>query len=244
MRDYISSLVYQTLNDYIKKERNPSHILVLLSNGREHSKDVWEHIETLANRFHVSLLVSEQEQEQVATLDVHDCFILEKITKEDIDLFSQNMDLLYCPVISHGFLAKLSLLLDDSQSIWVTLQLALEGKEVLLGHDIIQQSRRMMFWQRPSIEKKAQSYVKELRKAGIHFCSMKQALKVISARIKVAYDRKPLVLAKHVEEVAKSGKQAIFVPKNSIITPMAKDVARELHIVIKEKNDEEKRDDL
>lgn len=239
MRDYISSLVQQTLKEYIKKERGQTHILVMLTNDRAHSEDVWEHIEVLAREYYVTLLVSEREKEKVTALHVDDYFFLESVSKEDIASFNRTVDLLYCPVISHGFLAKLSLLIDDSKQVWIALQLILDGKEVLLGNDIVQQNRRMMFWQRPVIDKKVQNYVKDLRKDGINFCTMKQAVKVINARIKVAYDRRPLLLAKHVEEVAQDGLKEIYIPKNSLITPMAKDVARELQVVIK-KSDEER----
>lgn len=240
MRDYISSLVQQSLKDYLKRDHSQSHLLVMLTNDRAHSKDVWEHIEILASEYDVTLLVSEREKEKATTLHVDNILFLESISIEDIASFSRGIDLLYCPVISHGFLAKLSLLLDDSKSVWIALQLILEGKEVLLGSDVIQQKRRMIFWQKPVIDKKVQNYVKDLRKDGINFCTMKHVLKMINTRIKVAHDRKPLLLAKHVEEVAKSGLKEIDVPKNSLITPMAKDVARELQVAIKEKSDEER----
>lgn len=244
MRDYISLLVQQTLNEIYGKEHRKSHVLIVMTNSRGHTQDVWRHIEALANQFQITLLVSKREEEQLASWNVGEVKFVEEMTEVDFRQVIRMIDLLYCPVISRDFLAKLSLLIDDSQPVWLALEMLQVGKEVLLGTDAIEKSWHMQFWQTSFVQRRVQSYIKELRKDGVHFCSMKQAAKIIRKRIRKPHERRPLLLARHIEEAANAGKKEILIPKNCLITPMAKDAIRELQIAIRVENDERKRDDL
>lgn len=242
MKDYITSLVQQTLHDYFKKADNKQHILVLFTNHRAQINGFWEHMKQLTEQFHVSVVCSEKEREDVAKLNVHDVYVKEDLTKDDVQHFSQTFPLLYCPSISYGFLAKLSLLLDDAVPIWLTMDMLLNGKEVLLGNDVIIGERKKFFWYKPSTDNKVKHYMKELQKDGVQFSSMSQATKIITKQIKKASEKRPLLLAKHVQAVAELGEKELVVPNNCIITPMAKDMAKSLQMKIKMENNE-KRDE-
>lgn len=244
MRDYITSLVQQSLDEYIKEASLKPHILIMLTNARVNSNEMSNHINELSKQFTISLIISESEQKHVNTSHVYRTFILEEVNAADIQFIIETANLIYCPSISHGYLASLSMLLDETNSVWITLQMLLNGKEVLLGNDVIKQKEGAGFWRSPSLDKKVQNYMKELKQDGVHFCSMNQAAKVIVKQMETHQNKKTLLLAKHIEEMANNGSQTITVPKNSIITPMARDIAKQLHVNIKRENNSEKRDAL
>lgn len=233
MKDYISLLVQQALNEYFKEAFDKPHILIMLTNSRVDSSLMSNHILELSKRYTISLIVSETEQKYTDSLYIHRVFTLESITMVDIVQFSKMVDLMYCPSISHGFLAKLSMLLDDTNSIWIVLQMLLKGKKVLLGNNVFKQNKVANIWHNSSLETKVQSYIKDLKQDGVYFCSMKQATEVISKLLKKHQNKKPLLLAKHIEEIAHTEQQEITVPHNSIITPMAIDAAKQLRVAIK-----------
>ncbi|MGM8364980.1 hypothetical protein ACLIBG_05775 [Virgibacillus sp. W0181] len=231
MKDYVASVVRQTIHEYLQSDHGSfgKHILVLLPESPASLNK--NQVHELSMKYNVTLGISETDrQTEVHNIPVID---ISRIGQNELKLLMEEIDILYVPNISHGFLAKLSLLIDDTKTIWVTLQMILEGKPVLLGDDLVRKRKGNIFLPKPSIEKKVQQYMKQLSSDGVHFCSTTQVEKKLRAMLTKEGTQRPLVLAKHMEELAKMGEKEAILPERSVVTPMAKDAARELGIAIK-----------
>ncbi|MGM8211297.1 hypothetical protein ACLIBH_00740 [Virgibacillus sp. W0430] len=230
MRDYVVSIVKQTIHEFLQQDRSnrAEQILVLLP--EESSIYDMQHLNQLAATYNLTLAVTNEDfqpDENVPVINVA------RVAENERKLLVNEFDLLYVPTISHGFLAKLSLLIDDTKPIWLTLHMLLEGKPVILGQDQIIRKRSSLFFPKPSIEKKVQNYMKQLMGDGVTFCSQNKVAAKISSVLAKEKNRRPLVLAKHIEELVRDGEKEVTIPAQSIVTPMAKDAARELGMAIK-----------
>ncbi|MRH41657.1 hypothetical protein GH741_03090 [Aquibacillus halophilus] len=238
MKEAIRELVQQALNDLLPTKstyKDRKDILILLVYEASNAQLVIETIKALSIKHNVTLCVDNAwKLSQERPLDNTTVISMEDCCKEELDQLLNQSDLLYVPTISYGLLAKICLLIDDDIPSWLIIQTQLKGKEVVIANDQIPSSGSTIFMIKPSIEKRIQNYWKQIREDGVH---VSPTIKV-QQKIANLSKKKPVILAKHIEKISVQGEKELTLPKGSILTPMGKDIARELGITVKRENDE------
>ncbi|MFD1040140.1 hypothetical protein ACFQ3N_17340 [Virgibacillus byunsanensis] len=236
MRERIKELVQQTLHDFLHTTNTETRkdILILLVYESSNPTLVLENIKALSDKHHVTLCVGhEWEIESQANTKV---IRLEDCKRQELQQLLDQIDVLYVPAISHGLIAKISLLIDDDIPSWLVMQTQLKGKEVIIANDQMPAIGSSIFFMKPSIEKRIQTYWRQMREDGIHAIPMAK----VPQKITRVSKKKPVVLAKHIEKLAVDGEKEVTLPKGSILTPMGKDIARELGITVNREHDEKR----
>lgn len=238
MREKIKELVQQALNDWLHtKQTDHKHILILLAYESINSNSVIQNIKEISTRHKVTLCLSnEWKSDHQEALTNTNLIHLEDCSKEKLHQVLDQVDLLYVPTISHGLIAKISLLIDDDIPSWIALQTQLGGKDIIIANDQMPSKGSSIFLVKPSIERRIQNYWRQIREDGIHVIPINK----VQQKIANINQKKPVVLAKHIEKISIQGEKELTLPMGSILTPMGKDVAKELGITVKRENDEKR----
>ncbi|MCD8510739.1 MAG: hypothetical protein LRY73_13280 [Bacillus sp. (in: Bacteria)] len=237
MREKVKSLVQQALREILdsqKTSKEKEKLLVLLVYHSSKREELWEHIRKLAMSHSISLLYGEKWREIPEDIkELVEAVDVATIDEETARVAMNAVNALYVPVVSHGLLTKLALTIDDDFPSWLAIQMQLEGKEVIFASDNISYRSYQRFSIKPSVEKRIASYVRQVQKDGVHVLPMAKAERKLASLVAKFHGKRPLVLARHVEELSRSGERELVLPKRSLITPMGRDAARELGITIK-----------
>lgn len=231
MRSQVASLVRQILQENIPAHRpnkkTDLNVYVLLGYPSATKQAVWEHIRAISDTYEVQVGVTDDWQ------DVPENFpsTIENIS--DLDRYElldnlHKVDLMYVPVVSYGLLAKMALTIDDDLLSWLIIQLQMAGKRILLADDELQinASNRQAH---QSVANRIQSYWRQLERDGIEVTSKMQFQ---TGNKDHQQAKKTLLSVKQIEMLSSTGVKEIFIPKNQVITPLAKDRARELEITL------------
>jgi hypothetical protein len=239
VKDKIELLVRKMVKDYLNKDKKSSRtkqLLIILDDQPVMKiNDVWNDIKIIASNYNTSILLSEKwtnvpdDMKYVTTVPLDEVH-LDKIQQE-----MQKADVLLYATASYSTLAKLSLTLDDNLSMWITIQMQLNGKQILLAKDQFIQKGTQKITTPFTVAKRIQSYIRTLREDKVHVVTLAAANKWLDSYFDNFTENRHVVLAKHIEEAANLGEAELIVPKNSLITPMCKDYARELGVKILQK---------
>ena len=243
MREKITSLVQQALSEFLSRTTNETerrNILVLLVYQSSEPNVVWENLRLLSEKHQLTLYTSKHWSipENLSFTKVVD---LKGAEEEALFELVDENDLLYIPTVSYGLITKLALTIDDDLPSWLGIQMQFAGKEILIADDNLHVRKGRNFFVKPSIEKRIKSYYRGLHQDGVSIHPMKKTVQKIDSVFANSVKKRPVILAKHMEDLARSGENAVVIPRGSILTPMAKDAARELGIKLKVAD--EKRDD-
>lgn len=238
MRDKVKSLVQQALKELLdsrNSSRKKEKLLVLLVYHSSKQEEVWDRVGSLAENYDITLVCGEKWRDIPEDLtDVVVSMDMVDIDEERFLDVLRDVNLLYVPVVSYGLITKLALTIDDDVPSWLAVQMQLDGKEILLASDSIHRRSYQRFFIKPGVEKRIASYVRQVQQDGVYVVPIAKAERKITSILSKFHRKRPLVLARHVEELARSGERELVVPKESLITPMGKDAARELGITIKQ----------
>lgn len=150
-----------------------------------------------------------------------------------------DIELVLVPVLTQNTAAKLALTLADTFVTTVILRALLCGKPVLAVPDAAdpKQVQNKAAKPAPALVRALQDNLKKLETFGIAFVSANQlaaeARKLIvstgTAEAAQAIT-KTVIDAAAVTAAAKNGRKTLIIPKGSIITPLARDVARDCNM--------------
>ncbi|HLO11423.1 MAG TPA: hypothetical protein VK190_04125 [Pseudoneobacillus sp.] len=239
MKDKLEMLVRKVVMDYLNKEKTSQtnkHILVILDDlPGVQTNEVWEQIKLLASNYNTTILYSSKWTNIPENIKCVKCVPLHEEYLNEIRDEMKKADVLFYATSSYSTLAKLSLTMDDDLSMWITIQMQMNGKQILLANDHYTQKGTQRITTPFTVSKRIRSYFRQLREDKVQFVSLSQTCKWLDSYFDNFTESRHIVLAKHIEEAAKLGESQLIVPKNSLITPMCKDYARELGVLIKQK---------
>lgn len=225
--------------DYLNKDKKSPRnrqVLVILDNQPVmKTNDIWNDIKTIASNYNTTILVSEKWTNVPDYLKFVTSVPLDEGHLDKIQEEMHKADVLLYATASYSTLGKLSLSLDDNLPMWVTIQMQLNGKQILLANDHFIQKGTQKITTPFTVAKRIQSYIRTLREDKVHVLTLASICKWLDSYFDSFTENRHVVLAKHIEEAAKLGESQLVVPKNSLITPMCKDYARELRVKILQK---------
>lgn len=150
-----------------------------------------------------------------------------------------DIELVLVPVLTQNTAAKLALTLADTFVTTVILRALLCGKPVLAVPDAAdpKQVQSKAARPAPALVRALQDNLKKLETFGIAFASVNQLaaearkLIVSTGTVEAAQAiTKTVIDAAAVTAAAKNGRKTLIIPKGSIITPLARDVARDCNM--------------
>jgi hypothetical protein len=239
VKDKIEMLVRKVVMDYLIKDKasptNKQLIIILDDQPCIRKNDVLNEIKSISHNYNTTIFRTEKWSDIVEDTKGIKCVPLDEKHLNEINEEIQKADVLLYATASYSTLAKLSLTMDDNLPMWITIQMQLNGKQILLIKDHIIQKGTQKITTPFTVAKRIQSYIRVLREDRVQLVSLAGTSKWLDSYFDSFIESRHVVLAKHIEEAAKLGESQLIVPKNSLITPMCKDYARELGVLIKQK---------
>ncbi len=238
MKENIESIVRQVVMKYfqeqLSKEKRKEIFIFLEENDCIPPKTIWEVVSALSQKYSITICMA-QSWVVPQHLEYKKCVVLKEENLEIIKKMVDDSELLFLPAASFSTLAKLALTIDDRIDLQILIQSQLDGRRIVVAKDSFIPKGTQRITIPHSIQQRLQSYMNILREDKVSIITLENAPNWIESYFEnVTYGR-PIVLAKHVEEVSKEGIKELLVPKNSLITPMGKEYAKNLGISLKQK---------
>lgn len=224
---YMSEQAKGTLTKSVKKK--PS-ITVLLSYQSTDPNSILKAVTEMKSSFQVRIAASKEWEELLE--GEGEVLPLEGAGYQELEALWTSTDLLILPVASFQLVAKLALMLDDDRAAKTAIQFQLLGKPVVIANNEVELGVYQQILAPHSVQEKLQTYMRTTQKDQVKWVPLNQLVRTAKEQHKLYQEKQPLVLAKHMERASRENVKAIKVPKNSKITPVAKDMARELKIQI------------
>ncbi len=240
VKERVKSLVLQVVKAYLSEqveEVDTHSIAILLNHPSSYSEGIMEAVSTLADKYDVTILVSENWQASQEKWAANTILLNNETSFTQLNEVLEKTKLLVIPVASFHLLSKLALTMDDDQAIWLAIQYQLQGKPVVIANDDVELNVYEQIFSPHSVQERIQGYIRQIQKDEVKWVSLKDIVKTVDTQI-TSYDEKaPLLLSKHIEKAMRDGLETINLPANSRVTPSAKDLARELNVKIQKKTD-------
>lgn len=237
MKQYIESIVRQSIIDYYHskstKDSNKKYMLVLLESYSPTPAKIWETIQALSTKYKITLCVSEHWINIPDNIRYDELIQLDRKNMAQLKSITERADLLFIPNSTYALIAKLAMIIDENLALWVTIQMLLNGKSILISTDSIKLKGMQKLTTPYSVNENIQRYIRQLQNYHVHLIPLSKVNEWLNSFNKNQFNKKHIVLAKHVQEIANEGEEELLVPKNSLITPMCKDMARELGVTLK-----------
>lgn len=234
MRELIESLVRQAVEELLAQKQEKTSCLrkvfILLSEEpRKYSEvsKLWEHVNELTKKYEVTLAVGKSWSEIPNHVDVSNVINVEE-KGHSLPLALEQADILYLPVLSLGLIARLAYSIDDDLASNWTISAQLSGKPIVLAKDELQLQNSNPLATPFTVQTKVNTYLRTLRQDGMTISTTRSAMGAIDVQLKKQSDHRPLLLVKHIEAAWEHSEPFINVPKSTIISPLAKDRAKEL----------------
>lgn len=234
VKEKVKELVRQAVEAYMSEQqgsgKNKPTITVLLNYYSSNPGVILKAVTELEQSFTVKLVASKDWEErlegnqEVLALDQADHFELEKLWN--------STDLLILPVASFQLVSKLALMMDDDRTANTAIQFQLLGKPIVIANNEVELGVYQQILAPHSVQEKLQGYLRTTQKDQVKWVPLKQLLRTAKEQHQQYKEKQPLILAKHIEHAARENVKTITVPKESKITPVAKDMAREMKIDI------------
>ncbi|HJV17866.1 MAG TPA: hypothetical protein VJ546_10890 [Bacillales bacterium] len=234
----IRSLVQQAVEAYIREQtidQPKPAIAVLLGYQSPNPSEVLEAVARLQDNYDVTLILK-KEWVPLATTSAY--LVLEESNYQELQEVVAKSSLLVFPVASYQLLSKLALSMDDDLTVWVAIQHQLLGKPIVIANDHIEPSVYQQIHAPHSVLERLGSYIRQIQLDQVKWVSLTKLITTIDEQINTYYEKRPLILAKHIEKAHQDGLKEIDVSMKSKITPSAKDLAKDLSIEIKKYSQE------
>lgn len=241
MKEKIELLVRKVVMELLNKEKEEmtdKQVLIILDDHPDtyfNRADVWEQLKGISHHYQTTIFHTDKWGELPEDVKHIKMIPLRDENLDQIKAEIQNADVLFYATAGYSTLSKLSLTIDDNLPMWITIQMQLNGKKLLLANDFFSQKGTQKVTVPFTVSKRLNGYLRTLREDKVQVLAMANARKWLDSYFDSFAGRRHVVLAKHIEEAAKLGESELIVPKNSLITPMCKDYARELGIRIRQK---------
>ncbi|KMJ60368.1 hypothetical protein AB685_06050 [Bacillus sp. LL01] len=237
VKETVRELVKRAVEAYMaeqgnlsSKEKTKPSITVLLSYPSSDPKGVLKAVSDIKASFQVTLVTSRDWVEMLK--DTEGVIPLESTDYEEVQALWTSTDLLILPVASFQLVSKLALMVDDDRAAQTAIQFQLLGKPIVIANNEVELGVYQQILAPHSVQEKLQGYLRTTQKDQVKWVPLNQLLHTAKEQHQLYQEKQPLILAKHIEHASRENVKAITVPKDSKITPVAKDMARELKIHI------------
>lgn len=209
-----------------------SEFLVLLHARSSNPEKVWEVVRNLSSKYKLTLCVSKHWANIPKDLQSHTIISLNEENFNMLQEVVKHHKTLIVPTFSYSMLSQIDQLMDDELHIWLMLQMQLDGKKVVVANDEIKLTTMRMIQISRQLKKRIEEKINRLTSTGIYFTSSENIAKKLNKSIQGSNDKTVLVLEKHIKSLIAEGRKTMKLPKNHVITPMAKDLIRKHHVQI------------
>ncbi|MEQ6376744.1 hypothetical protein RZN25_07915 [Bacillaceae bacterium S4-13-56] len=241
MQEKIETLVRQVVAEFLQNESQKSGtpvkkypVFILIDQQPDEVPSaVWEKIQKLDEHYHITVCTPSSITIPASLTDTH--LILSEDHLSNIKNALRKSELLILANSQYSHLAKLALTIDDTLGMWILIQTQLNGKKIVMLKDSLTSTGSQVVTAPHQVSDRVQSYIRQLQQERISFVTLKQLGQWLDSFFEESSPPRHTVLAKHIQQVANDGERILEVPEDSLITPMSKDLARELGVSIKQK---------
>ncbi|WP_404459983.1 hypothetical protein [Sutcliffiella horikoshii] len=233
VKEKVKELVRQAVEAYMSEQGNEEKkpaITVLLNYHSSNPGLILKAVTEIKQSFAVKLVAS---KDWVELLDgEEDVLPLDQADHLELERLWNSTDLLILPVASFQLVSKLALMVDDDRTAHTAIQFQLLGKPIVIANNEVELGVYQQILAPHSVQEKLQGYLRTTQKDQVKWVPLKQLLRTAKEQHQQYKEKQPLIMAKHIEHAARENLKTITVPKESKITPVAKDTAREMKIEI------------
>jgi hypothetical protein len=235
VKEKVKIVVQQVVEAYLKEQtktgKNKS-IAILLAYQSIHPQVIMEAITTIVENYEVTLLITKDWLKTSGQLKTKSLILTEETQMGDLESIIENTSLLVIPAASYQLISKLALTIDDDLAVWLAIQFQLQGKPIIIANNHIEPSVYQQIHAPYTVLERLNSYIRQIRTDQVKWVSLNKLQQSIEHELIAYGEKKALILEKHIEQASREGISTIEVPRNSQVTPAAKDLARDLKIKI------------
>ncbi|NLP49711.1 hypothetical protein [Bacillus sp. RO1] len=233
VKEKVKELVRQAVEAYISEQGNEEkkpNITVLLNYHSINPELILKAVTEIKQSFAVKLVASKDWEEQLD--GEQEVLSLAQANQRDLEKLWNTTDLLILPVASFQLVSKLALMMDDDRTAHTAIQFQLLGKPIVIANNEVELGVYQQILAPHSVQEKLQGYMRTTQKDQVKWVPLNQLVRTAKEQLQHYKEKQPLIKAKHIEHAARANVKSITVPKESKITPVAKDMAREMKIDI------------
>lgn len=238
VKDKIESIVRKVVSEYLKKSTRPQvegKVLILLDHETHpNAADVWEAVRFIAKNYETIICSSDKWSTPPEDIQHLQIISLQHGLSEEIKQVMDKSDVLFLATASFKTIAKLALTIDDDLSMRIATHMQFNGKKLIVANDQCQLLGTQKITTPYSVSKRLKAYFKQLREDNVQIMALAEVANWLDTYFEGYPHHRHVVLAKHIEEAVRQGEKELVVPKHSLITPMCKDYAKELAILIRQ----------
>ncbi|TYS69510.1 hypothetical protein FZC76_04550 [Sutcliffiella horikoshii] len=237
VQEKVKELVRQAVKAYMSGQGNGEKmptITVLLNYHSSNPELILKAVTEIKQSFAVKLVASKDWEEQLD--GEQDVLSLDQANHRELENLWNTTDLLILPVASFQLVSKLALMVDDDSTSHTAIQFQLLGKPIVIANNEVELGVYQQILAPHSVQEKLQGYLRTTQKDHVKWVPLNQLVRTAKEQHQQYKEKQPLILAKHIEHAARGNIKTITVPKKSKITPVAKDMARELKIHIEKEH--------
>ncbi|MDP4084111.1 MAG: hypothetical protein Q8934_05785 [Bacillota bacterium] len=231
-------IVKQVVESYLKdrqQELMDNSITVLLCYKSMNPSEILKAVTRLLEKYDATLLISKDWLPFSPHFLEKSYSIIEEMSEENLVKIVNRTSLIVFPVASYQLISKLSLTIDDDIAVWLAIQYQLEGKPVIIAKNEIEPNIYQQINAPHSVLGRIQTYIQQIQTDLVKWVPLHKMSSTIADQYHAYNDKKALILAKHIEKAHHDGLNNISFPRKNLLSPMAKDLARQLNIEIKQK---------
>lgn len=228
----VKRLVQQAVESYLNEqlqERKNHSIAILLSYPSVQPDVILKTIAPLFNSYDVTLILS---NEWSPFLKERNYILLEEASQQVLNAIVEKTSLLVVPAAAYRFISKLALTMDDELAVWLAIQYQLIGKPIVIANNEIELKVNQQILAPPTVQERVQSYIRQIQADQVNWVPLNKLYTSVEGQWKRYKEKKAVILAKHIETAHREGLTEINAPTNSLLTPAARDLAKELKIHI------------
>lgn len=237
-----NALVKEVLNGIIKgiakeipaqkkKEQKRKHHIFMILEGKDEEIDSLRKFKE--DDVDVSIILSKEKQERIKKDLLKNRIYLKEIYTEENDRFIEKMDMLWIPIFNQNMAAKLRLGIQDTIDLFAIWQALWYGKKVIANKKYLQycngKDTKNVY-----LKKIVQENIQFLEKMGVKWSNDTDFLKEIkgmNAYEERQKEKRKIITKKDILGLVGKTNE-FYLSKDSIITPLAKDIAKEKNILI------------
>ncbi|WML44290.1 hypothetical protein [Neobacillus sp. PS3-40] len=235
VKQKVKSLVQQEVEAYFKKfipEQRKISIVILLGYHSLYPSNILKAVTRLLESYDVTLLLTKDWLPLSANLSNQSYVLLEDTSYRELNNFVEKSALLVVPVASYQLVSKLALSIDDDLAAWLSIQYQLIGKPIVIVNDDVEPNVYQQIYAPYSVLERLNSYISQIQLDQVKWVPLSKLATTVDEQYKSYSEKQSLILAKHIEKAHRDRIQELVVSKRSQITPVARDLARELKIQI------------